>query len=122
MTAPSERAPSPRSEATMTEQMTPNEKRLKALADDHFRNARDLSQRVATLQATVERQAAEIARLRGVLEAIEAGTIPRPVETPWFPDGRPSKHDRCKHDAWMYQACEGCTDAFIRQALGDHNG
>lgn len=106
----------------MTEQMTPNEKRLKALADDHFRNARDLSQRVATLQATVERQAAEIARLRGVLEAIEAGTIPRPVETPWFPDGRPSKHDRCKHDAWMYQACEGCTDAFIRQALGDHNG
>jgi len=70
----------------------------------------------------IDRQAAEIARLRGVLEAIEAGTIPRPVETPWFPDGRPSKHDRCQHDVWMYQACEGCTDAFIRQALGDHNG
>lgn len=52
------------------EQMTPNEKRLKALADDHFRNARDLSQRVATLQATVERQAAEIERLTREREQI----------------------------------------------------
>lgn len=52
------------------EQMTPNEKRLKALADDHFRNARDLSQRVATLQATVERQAAEIAEVRASAETV----------------------------------------------------
>jgi hypothetical protein len=28
-----------------------------------------------------------------------------------------SKHDRCIHDEWMYDTCEGCLDDFIRKAL-----
>lgn len=58
-----------------------------------------------------------IAELEGFLLAIEKGTYPRPVGKSWRADDVPSKHDRCVHDVWMYETCEGCLDAFVRQAL-----
>ena len=64
-----------------------------------------------------EAQAAEIERLREALRTIENGSVKRPVGNSWFLDGRPSKHDQCIHGIWMYKPCEGCTDAFIAEAL-----
>ena len=65
-----------------------------------------------------EAQAAEIVKLREALRKIEQG-VPRPVGKSWRVDGRPSKHDECIHGIWMYETCEGCTDAFISEALGE---
>ena len=69
-------------------------------------------------------QAAELAKfkalaetLAGALEQIEEGTYPRPLGKPWRMDASSSKHDRCIHDAWMYETCEGCLDAFTAEAL-----
>lgn len=61
---------------------------------------------------------AENKRLREAMRTVEQG-VPRLVGKSWFPDGRPSKHDQCVHGIWMYEPCEGCTDAFIAEALGE---
>ena len=66
----------------------------------------------------IEAQAAEIEKLREALRTVEQG-VPRPVGRSWFPDGRPSKHDQCIHGIWVYEPCEGCTDAFITATLGE---
>lgn len=63
-------------------------------------------------------QSARIAALEEALRGIEEGTIERPVGSSYREDGKPSKHDRCIHDVWMYEACEGCIDAHITKALG----
>ena len=55
--------------------------------------------------------------LAGALEKIAEGTYPRPLGKPWRMDASSSKHDRCIHDAWMYETCEGCLDAFVAEAL-----
>ena len=55
--------------------------------------------------------------LAGALGEIEEGTYPRPLGKPWRMDASSSKHDRCIHDAWMYEACEACIDAFATEAL-----
>lgn len=51
------------------------------------------------------------------LEAIRDGNVPRPVRTPWRADGRPSKHDRCTHDVWMYEDCGSCISTYADSAL-----
>lgn len=56
---------------------------------------------------------------REALEKIQAGDYPRPLGKPWRMDATSSKHDRCIHDAWMYETCEGCLDAFVNQALAN---
>ena len=58
-----------------------------------------------------------VAGLEGALTTLRAGDYPRPVGKAWFPDKRPSKHDQCTHNFWMYETCEGCIDAFISAAL-----
>lgn len=68
------------------------------------------------LNAAIDRLAKAEA-LAEALRKLEQGDIPRPVGSAWFPDGRASKHDRCVHDVWMYEVCEGCQDAFIAAAL-----
>lgn len=55
--------------------------------------------------------------LAGALGQIEEGTYPRPLGKPWRMDASSSKHDRCIHDAWMYETCERCLDAFAAEAL-----
>lgn len=66
---------------------------------------------------TLAWQRREIDRLKGALKHIEAGTYPRPLGKPWRMDASSSKHDRCIHDAWMYETCDECLDAFVRATL-----
>ena len=61
---------------------------------------------------------ARIAALEKALREIEEGKIERPILWTYREDGKPSKHDRCIHDVWMYETCEGCIDAHITKALG----
>lgn len=63
-------------------------------------------------------QSARIAALEDALREIEEGKIERPILWTYREDGKPSKHDRCIHDVWMYETCEGCIDAHITKALG----
>ena len=81
----------------------------------------------ADREAVRAEQAAELAKfkalaetLAGALEQIEEGTYPRPLGKPWRMDASSSKHDRCIHDAWMYEACEACIDAFASEALREY--
>lgn len=78
----------------------------------------------ADREAVRAEQAAELAKwkalaetLAGALEQIVEGAYPRPLGKPWRMDASSSKHDRCTHDAWMYETCEGCLDAFVAEAL-----
>ena len=70
----------------------------------------EAADRIETLQA-------DKAKLRETLKQIEASTYPRPLGKSWRMDLSASKHDRCIHDEWMYDTCEGCLDDFIRKAL-----
>jgi hypothetical protein len=65
----------------------------------------------------IEALQADKAKLRETLKQIEASTYPRPLGKSWRMDLSSSKHDRCIHDEWMYDTCEGCLDDFIRKAL-----
>jgi hypothetical protein len=70
------------------------------------------------LSESFERVAkADNAKLREAVKEIEASTYPRPLGKSWRMDLSSSKHDRCIHDEWMYDTCEGCLDDFIRKAL-----
>ncbi len=76
-----------------------------------FKQAKDdATGRIEALQA-------DKAKLRETLKQIEASTYPRPLGKSWRMDLSSSKHDRCIHDEWMYDTCEGCLDDFIRKAL-----
>jgi hypothetical protein len=66
---------------------------------------------------TIEALQADKVKLREALKQIEASTYPRPLGKSWRMDLSSSKHDRCIHDEWMYDTCEGCLDDFIRKAL-----
>ena len=77
--------------------------------------------------ALIETQAAELAKFKALAETlaralgqIVSGTYPRPLGKPWRMDASSSKHDRCIHDAWMYEACEACIDAFASEALREY--
>ena len=81
----------------------------------------------ADREAVRAEQAAELAKykalaetLAGALGQIVSGTYPRPLGKPWRMDASSSKHDRCIHDAWMYETCEGCLDAFVAEALREY--
>lgn len=76
------------------------------------------------LNGRLAKAAEDISVLRARAEKAEAalrevldGTYPRPVGTHWRGDCKPTKHDRCIHDVWMYECCENCLDAFVTQAL-----
>jgi len=45
------------------------------------------------------------------------GNYERPVGIVFRSDGKPSKHDRCIHDAWMYEGCEACIERHFLAAL-----
>lgn len=55
-------------------------------------------------------------RREGMEEAagmIEEG-VDRPAYEAWRDDGKPSKHDKCPHDLFMYEDCETCCASAIR--------
>jgi hypothetical protein len=78
--------------------------------EDEWETLIDARDRIEALQA-------DKAKLRETLKQIEASTYPRPLGKSWRMDLSSSKHDRCIHDEWMYDTCEGCLDDFIRKAL-----
>ena len=87
-------------------------------------DSEELERQRLAAAALIETQAAELAKhkalaetLAGALEKIAEGAYPRPLGKPWRMDASSSKHDRCIHDAWMYETCEGCLDAFVAEAL-----
>ena len=59
----------------------------------------------------------EIERLREALRIIADGDAPREHTIIYRSDGVHSKHDKCKHGAWMYDGCEDCVADFARAAL-----
>ena len=55
-------------------------------------------------------------RREGMEEAatmIDEG-VEKPASSPWRNDGKPSKHDKCPHDLFMYEDCETCCASAIR--------
>ncbi len=61
----------------------------------------------------------EIERLREALRTIADGDTPREHAIVYRSDGVHSKHDKCKHGAWMYDGCEDCVAEYARAALGE---
>lgn len=75
-------------------------------------HAREWAETNATL-------AAEITRLRGVMQAVVDGDYPMPVAQAFRSDGAWSKHDRCAHGNRISDGCENCVDVFLTAALGE---
>jgi hypothetical protein len=71
------------------------------------------------LRDLVDWQAAENKRLREALRTIADGDTPREHAIVYRSDGVHSKHDKCKHGAWMYDGCEDCVAEYARAALGE---
>jgi len=61
----------------------------------------------------------EIELLREALRTIADGDTPREHAIVYRSDGVHSKHDKCKHGAWMYDGCEDCVAEYARAALGE---
>jgi hypothetical protein len=74
---------------------------------------------VQHLKKLVQWQAAENRRLREALRTIADGDTPREHAIVYRSDGVHSKHDKCKHGAWMYDGCEDCVAEYARAALGE---
>ena len=65
----------------------------RALLDAHQRGRREGMEEAATM--------------------IDEG-VEKPASSPWRNDGKPSKHDKCPHDLFMYEDCETCCASAIR--------
>jgi hypothetical protein len=70
-------------------------------------------------QSVSQSMADEIERLREALRVIADGDAPREHAIIYRSDGVHSKHDKCKHGAWMYDGCEDCVTEYARAALGE---
>ncbi len=70
-------------------------------------------------ERTLYGAADEIERLREALRTIADGDAPRDHAIIYRSDGVHSKHDKCKHGAWMYDGCEDCVAEYARAALGE---
>ena len=68
---------------------------------------------------TYEWAVKEIDRLREALRVIADGDAPREHAIIYRSDGVHSKHDKCKHGAWMYDGCEDCVTEYAQAALGE---
>jgi hypothetical protein len=66
-----------------------------------------------------QQAADEIERLREALRTIADGDTPREHAIVYRSDGVHSKHDKCKHGAWMYDGCEDCVTEYAIAALGE---
>ena len=80
----------------------------------------DLDQVLAELADVRARlDAAERARdgFEVAIRAVVSGDMPRKVASVWADDQRPSKHDRCEHNMFMYETCGSCIDEFLTGAL-----
>ena len=73
----------------------------------------------AAASKDMRKAADEIERLREALRVIADGDAPRDHAIIYRSDGVHSKHDRCRHGAWMYDGCEDCVTEYARAALGE---
>jgi len=78
-----------------------------------------LKSRVDTDDGTYWWALMEIERLREALRTIADGDTPREHAIVYRSDGVHSKHDKCKHGAWMYDGCEDCVTEYAIAALGE---
>lgn len=69
-------------------------------------------------RALVEAEARGIERAAKVLEE----GYEMDVAIPYYEDGNPSKHDKCSHDKYHWEDCEGCALAAIRKLMEQDNG
>ena len=74
----------------------------------------DICQKASAL---LTRQQEELERLRGVLETIKGGNVPKEHASIYRADGVLSKNDACPHSKFIYDDCENCIDDFISAAL-----
>lgn len=58
-------------------------------------------------------------KLLTTLKTIAEGDEPRPIGKVWNSDGKPSKHDKCIHDRWMYEDCGQCVAEFAQSAIDE---
>ncbi len=58
----------------------------------------------------------DIASMSAALKRIAELDVPRPVAWQYMLD-KPSKHDKCAHDVWMYDECAECVADFARAAI-----
>lgn len=79
-------------------------------------NGADLRNDIA--RALVEAEARGIERAAKVLEE----GYEMDVAIPYYEDGNPSKHDKCSHDKYHWEDCEGCALAAIRKLMEQDNG
>lgn len=75
-----------------------------------------LLERRATTVATLR---ARVTELEAALATIIDGDVPRPIGEYWFPDHKPSKHDKCTHGVWMYEDCGNCIAEFAIRARSE---
>ena len=91
--------------------------------EDHYLTGRVIDGKIyvdnADLWPFLKRKNAEIERLREALRVIADGDAPREHAIIYRSDGVHSKHDKCKHGAWMYDGCEDCVTEYARAALGE---
>lgn len=78
-----------------------------------FSHQCDLLTEAADTIATLRKQ---LENAREALQKIAHLDVPRPVAVQYMPD-RPSKHDKCAHDVWMYDECGNCISDFATEAL-----
>lgn len=62
---------------------------------------------------------ARVTELEAALATIIDGDVPRPIGEYWFPDHKPSKHDKCTHGVWMYEDCGNCIAEFAIRARSE---
>lgn len=74
-----------------------------------FEALKELPEYITTLRKQLE-------NAREALQKIAHLDVPRPVAVQYMPD-RPSKHDKCAHDVWMYDECGNCISDFATEAL-----
>ena len=79
----------------------------------------DLASGLSASIGDTKEAADEIERLREALRVIADGDAPREHAIIYRSDGVHSKHDKCKHGAWMYDGCEDCVTEYARAALGE---
>lgn len=79
----------------------------------------DLASGLSASIGDTKEAADEIERLREALRVIADGDTPREHAIIYRSDGVHSKHDKCKHGAWMYDGCEDCVTEYARAALGE---
>lgn len=68
------------------------------------------------MQKEIDALRMRVAELEGAIrKVVEDGVQAR--TTPYRQDGKPSKHDKCSHDLYMWEGCEQCVCDYLSAVL-----